>query len=64
MKVIVDISVCIGAGNCALTAPAVFDQEPEEALVVLLDEAPPEGEREAVELAVRHCPSAAIRVLP
>jgi ferredoxin len=64
MKVTVDTSVCIGAGNCALTAPAVFDQDLEEALVILIDEAPPAEEREAVELAVQRCPSAAIRVLP
>jgi ferredoxin len=64
MKVSVDRDLCIGAGNCALTAPAVFDQDVEEAVVVLLDESPPEGERTAVRLAVERCPAAVIRLHP
>ncbi|GAA0576817.1 hypothetical protein GCM10010172_71980 [Paractinoplanes ferrugineus] len=63
MKVAVDTSLCIGSGTCALTAPAVFDQDADEALVVVLDGAPPEREREAVELAVQSCPAAVIRIL-
>lgn len=41
MKVTVDASVCIGAGMCALTAPAVFDQDEDDGTVVLLDGTPP-----------------------
>ena len=47
MRVTVDRDRCIGAGNCALIAPSVFDQEPEDAVVVLLDDAPPEDSRPA-----------------
>ncbi|WP_433720984.1 ferredoxin [Actinoplanes sp. CA-051413] len=64
MRVTVDRDLCIGAGMCVLTAPAVFDQDPEEAVVVLLDEQPPESERQAVEQAVGRCPAAVIRLLP
>jgi len=64
MKVAVEGDLCIGAGNCALTAPAVFDQDPAEAVVVLLDPAPPESQREAVELAALRCPAAVIHLLP
>jgi ferredoxin len=64
LKVVVDTSLCIGSGNCAVTAPAVFDQDEEQAVVVLLDDSPPESEREAVERAVEQCPSAVIRILP
>jgi ferredoxin len=60
LKVTVDTSLCIGSGTCAMTAPAVFGQDEEQALVVLLDEAPPESEREAVALAVESCPAAVI----
>lgn len=60
MKVTVDRERCIGAGMCALTAPAVFDQDPDEAVVVLLDESPPERERPAVEEAVDRCPAGVI----
>jgi ferredoxin len=63
MKVAVDTSMCIGSGTCALTAPAVFDQDDGGAVVVLLDDSPPEVEHEAVRLAVRSCPAAVIRVV-
>jgi ferredoxin len=63
LKVTVDTSLCIGSGTCAMTAPAVFDQDEEQALVVLLDDAPPESEREAVALAVERCPAAVILML-
>jgi ferredoxin len=64
VKVTVDTSLCIGSGNCAMTAPAVFDQDEEQALVVLLDDNPPDAEREAVALAVERCPAAVILMLP
>ncbi len=64
LKVVVDASLCIGSGNCALSAPAVFGHDEEQAVVVLRDDAPPEAEREAVALAVEQCPSAVIRILP
>ena len=64
MKVSVDRDLCIGAGNCALTAPAVFDQNADEAVVILLDESPPESEIPAVRLAVDRCPAAVIQLHP
>jgi ferredoxin len=60
MRVTVDRDRCIGAGNCALLAPAVFDQEPDDAVVVLLDSSPPEAARPAVQEAVDRCPAAVI----
>ncbi|MEV6846427.1 ferredoxin [Actinoplanes sp. NPDC051411] len=60
MKVTVDRDRCIGAGNCALIAPSVFDQDPDEAVVVVLDESPPEDSRAAVQEAVDRCPAAVI----
>jgi len=63
MKIAVDTSLCIGSGTCALTAPAVFGQDEEQAVVVILDPDPPEAQREAVELAVASCPAAVIRML-
>lgn len=64
MKVAVERDRCIGAGMCVLIAPAVFDQDAAEAVVVLLDESPPDNERAAVEQAVSRCPAAVIRLLP
>jgi ferredoxin len=62
MKVSVDQDLCIGAGNCVLTAPAVFDQDQDQAVVVLLDETPPASELPAIREAVGRCPSAVIRL--
>ncbi|GGL04158.1 ferredoxin [Mangrovihabitans endophyticus] len=61
MKVSVDRDLCIGSGMCAMTAPAVFDQDPEEAVVVLRDENPPPVLHDAVREAVQRCPAAVIR---
>ena len=62
MKVVADLEVCIGAGVCVLTAPAIFDQDAEDGLVrVLVDPIPGEEERVARE-AVDLCPSAALSI--
>lgn len=59
MTIEVDQDRCIGAGQCAITAPEVFDQD-DDGIVKLLDPAPSGPQlalsREAVEL----CPAAAI----
>lgn len=60
MRIVTDTGRCVGAGQCALTEPRVFDQSDEDGTVVLLtDQA--DGEmldnvREAVDL----CPSQAL----
>ncbi|MEU9852454.1 ferredoxin [Streptomyces sp. NPDC047974] len=51
---------CIGAGMCAMTAPEVFDQDPEEGLVLLLHDEPPTAHQAAARMAVGVCPSGAI----
>ncbi|KAA9164453.1 cytochrome P450 [Amycolatopsis acidicola] len=58
----VDESACVGGGLCAMAAPAVFSQNEDDGLVVVLDEDPPESEREAVREAARLCPALAIKV--
>lgn len=60
MKVIVDIDKCVGAGQCVLAAPEVFDQREDDGLVVLLQESPGPGLREAVQEAAHACPALAI----
>ena len=62
MKLTADRDRCIGAGMCALTAPAVFDQDQDEAMVLILDETPAEDARRVVEEAVNRCPSGAIQL--
>lgn len=56
----VDRELCIGAGMCALTAPEVFDQDPDDGRVLLLHAEPPAAHRTAAQMAVGVCPSGAI----
>ncbi|MYY07586.1 ferredoxin [Streptomyces sp. SID4919] len=60
MRLGVDRQRCVGAGMCALTAPAVFDQDEEEGLVVLLSPAPAPEHRPAARMAASLCPAEAI----
>ncbi|MCT2546687.1 MULTISPECIES: ferredoxin [Streptomyces] len=62
MKIDIDQDKCVGAGQCVLVAPEVFDQRDEDGVAVLLTEDPPAQERGGVEEAARICPAAAIRV--
>jgi ferredoxin len=62
LEVEVDEDSCIGAGNCVFAAPEVFDQRPEDGIVILLQRTPPAHQREAVRKAAQLCPSRAIRV--
>ncbi|MFF8606826.1 ferredoxin [Streptomyces sp. NPDC015346] len=62
MEIRVDRDRCLGAGMCALTAPAVFDQDEDEGLVVLLNARPPQERHAAVRVAAGVCPAAVITV--
>jgi len=61
VKITADRDVCIGAGMCVHADEAVFDQD-DDGLVVLLVEDPPDGE--GVRRAVQTCPSGALRLEP
>lgn len=55
---------CIGAGQCVLSAPRLFDQSDDDGLVVVLDETPsPTDEPDAI-TALGVCPSGTIRLDP
>ncbi|MGJ6968550.1 ferredoxin [Streptosporangium sp. G11] len=60
-EVTVNTEVCVGAGQCVLATPEVFDQGP-DGLVVLLTGTPPPSLHTAVREAVRQCPSGAVAV--
>ena len=59
MHITADRDRCVGAGQCVLAAPAVFDQD-DDGLVAPLTADPAAGEQEAVRQAVNVCPSSAI----
>jgi ferredoxin len=59
MKIRVDREACIGAGQCALVAGSIFDQD-DDGLVVLLEETPSDDFLTLVRKAVSLCPAKAI----
>ena len=62
MKIEVDEDACVGAGQCVLSAPLVFDQREEDGIVELLRADVSPVERTTVEEAANRCPAVAIRV--
>jgi len=61
LKVFVDLEKCIGAGQCVLRAPRIFDQR-DDGMVILLDESPPAELNAAAHKAADLCPSQAITI--
>ncbi|MEU7060490.1 ferredoxin [Streptomyces sp. NPDC046197] len=59
MHITADRDRCVGAGQCVLAAPAVFDQD-DDGLVAPLTVDPAEGDQPTVRQAVNLCPSLAI----
>lgn len=63
MKIAVDTERCIGAGQCVVAAPELFDQREEDGIVILLDDSPDPGLEPAAETAAALCPATAIRLI-
>jgi len=61
-RVVVDRDLCQGHGVCESEAPEVFEVG-KDRQVVVLDEAPGDGQRRAVELAVKYCPTHALSIV-
>jgi ferredoxin len=61
MRIEADRDACVSAGNCVMTAGAVFDQDDDGVVMLLVDEVPP-GEEEHAREAVRLCPASALRI--
>lgn len=57
--IVVDSASCVGAGQCALTAPEIFDQD-DDGIVVVLAETVTDGD--AALQAAQLCPARAITV--
>lgn len=62
MNLVVDQSVCIGAGLCVLSCAEIFDQRESDGIVTLLRAQVPDELSDSVIGAVRRCPSGAIRI--
>jgi ferredoxin len=59
MKIRVDREACIGAGQCALVAGSIFDQD-DDGLVVLLTDKPSDEYVAFARKAATLCPAKAI----
>lgn len=64
MRILVDESRCIAAGNCVVAGSDVYDQRDEDGIVVVLDDAPESAEhqRQAREGAAL-CPAKVLSIL-
>jgi ferredoxin len=62
MKVTVDRERCVASGQCVLAAAAVFDQDENDGVVILLCDNPSTDQYDAVRLAAQMCPSSVIQV--
>jgi ferredoxin len=63
MRIQVDRERCRGAGQCALTAPELFDQSDDDGTVVVLDEQPSPALQERARRAAALCPNSVIRLV-
>ena len=66
LRVEVDRDLCQGHGVCESEAPEVFEVgtfDGRDNQVVVLAEEPGEDQRAGVELAVRYCPTHALRLV-
>lgn len=62
MKIQLDRTRCIGAGNCVLAAPGHFTQD-DDGIVTLVQEHVDEAQRALIEAAVMNCPAAVISIV-
>jgi len=62
VRIVVDRDLCQGHGVCQSEAPDIF-AVPKDGQVDVIDESPPEGLRAKVDLAVKYCPTHALKIL-
>ena len=62
VKISVKTDACVGAGQCALVAETLFDQD-DNGIVILLNDAPDDSEVPAAKKAATLCPARAIALL-
>ena len=62
MRVTVERDKCVASGQCVLAASAVFDQDENDGVVILLDDDPSPDQHDAVRLAEQMCPASVIHV--
>ncbi|EHR63574.1 ferredoxin [Saccharomonospora cyanea] len=63
MRIVADTERCVGAGQCVLSEPAVFDQREDDGTVVVLVDRPDGEELDNTRQAVEICPSQALSLV-
>jgi len=61
VRVVADLSTCLGNARCVATAPEVFDVD-DDGVVVVLDATPSPDLAAKVDLAVRSCPTGSLSI--
>ncbi|GCB53262.1 ferredoxin [Streptomyces sp. NL15-2K] len=62
MRITVDHERCVGAGQCVLSAPEVFDQSEEDGTSVVREPHPAPEHHDAARRAADLCPGRAVRL--
>jgi len=60
MHVWAEEAKCVGAGQCVIAAPKVFDQRDDDGIVIVLNDDPTSADESTVRTAAALCPAAAI----
>ena len=63
MDINVNALACVGAGQCALVADQLFDQD-DEGIVLLLESRPSPAQESSAQRAATLCPARAIQIRP
>ena len=61
MRIVANKDVCVGAGQCVLTDPEVFDQSEDDGTVIVLVDTP--ADLAKARDAVKICPSQALSLV-
>jgi ferredoxin len=64
MRVAIDLDLCVASGSCVMTAPDVFDQDPDDGRATLRTAEPGPEQLDAITEAVALCPSGALSLIP
>lgn len=64
MSLIIDRDLCVGAGQCVISAPDVFDQDESDGMMILRDGHPPAEITDEIRAAAFRCPSGAVSLPP
>lgn len=62
MRIDIDASKCVGAGQCVWAAPEVFNQDEDDGTIILLNKSPTSEFDAPVREAALMCPAGVITV--